>query len=110
MIPEGLLPTLPAPSPAVVADNPKVGVAVTSNCAATLCAALIVTTHSSVPLHPPPLQPENTDPRLSVAVRVTRVFCGKLAGQVAPPSMPEGLLLPLPEPVPGFDTVSAKLG
>ena len=37
------------------------------------CAALIVTTHVPVPLHPAPLQPLNTEPADGLAVRVTIV-------------------------------------
>ena len=40
----------------------------------TVVAAVTVTTQGAVPLHPPPLQPVNTDPTAGVAVSVTVVL------------------------------------
>ena len=94
VIPEGLLVTVPDPAPDFDTVNAKLGI--TSNCAVTLRTALIVTTHCAVPLQPPPDHPVKLDPAPAVAVRVTWVPCWKLAEQVAPQLIPEGLLETLP--------------
>src|SRR5436309_2609295 len=70
-MPAGLLVTVPLPLPVFVTVR-----AYTYNCvkvALTACAAVIVTTHVPVPLHPAPLQPLNTEPADGLAVRVTIV-------------------------------------
>jgi hypothetical protein len=59
-----------------------------------------------VPLHPPPLHPANDELAATVAVRVTRVLGSKLALQVCPQLMPEGLLVTLPFPLPPSTTVN----
>ncbi|PYN24347.1 MAG: hypothetical protein DMD99_11260 [Candidatus Rokuibacteriota bacterium] len=41
--------------------------------ALTTVIAVTLTRHGSVPTHPPPLQPENTEPTAGVAVSVTTV-------------------------------------
>jgi hypothetical protein len=65
----------------------------------------MVTPHVDVPLHPPDHPPNVTlDP--GAAVSVTTVPAEKLATQVVPQLMPEGLLVMLPEPVPEVATVS----
>jgi len=71
-MPEGVLITDPAPAPAGVMVNRKVGVKV----AVTVVAAESVTRHVPVPLHPPPLQPANTPPAAGVAVSTTAVPLG----------------------------------
>jgi hypothetical protein len=63
-----------------------------------------------VPLHTAPLQPVKMDPTLGVAVRVTTVPFTKLAAQVAPQSIPAGLLVTVPVPAPALVTVSANVG
>ena len=78
--------------------------------AVTPCAALSVTVQPPIPLQPPPDQPAKIDPGAAVWVSVTTVPCRKLAEQTAPQSIPEGLLVTVPEPAPDFATVSAKLG
>jgi hypothetical protein len=75
------------------------------NCAVTLFAELIVTTHDPVPVQPP-LQPEKSDPVAGVAANVTLLAEAKLALHVKPQLMPTGLLVTVPVPVPLFDTVS----
>src|SRR5438309_5009428 len=70
-LPAGLLVSVPLPLPVFVTVR-----AYTYNCvkvALTACAAVIVTTHVPVPLHPAPLQPLNTEPADGLAVRVTIV-------------------------------------
>ena len=53
-----------------------------------------------VPLHPP-----NVDPAAGVAVNVTEVPLGKVRLQVAPQSIPAGLLVTVPSPTPFLFTV-----
>src|SRR5206468_4311239 len=74
----------------------------------TVVAAVTVTTQGAVPLHPPPLQPVNTEPTAGVAVNVTGVSEGYEAEQVAPQSMPAGVLVTVPVPVPLGVTVRAR--
>jgi hypothetical protein len=57
-------------------------------------------------LHPPPVQPVKDEFVAAVAVRVTGVPGAKLALQVCPQLIPEGLLVTLPEPVPTNAMVS----
>src|SRR5216684_2353720 len=77
----------------------------TINVAVTDWAAFIVTTQLPVPLHPAPLQPLNADPLAGVAVNVTDVPLANNALHVTPQSMPAGLLLTAPLPLPAFVTV-----
>ena len=74
--------------------------------AVTVVAAVSVIAHVPVPLHPPPLQPVKVEPAAALAVRVTGVPLAKLAEQVAPQSIPAGLLVAVPEPVPAGTIVS----
>ena len=70
--------------------------------ALTLKTALIVTEQvNAVPVQAP-LQPAKLEPEVGVAVRVTTAFCVKDALQVAPQSMPAGLLETVPVPNPDF--------
>lgn len=69
-----------------------------------------VTTHGSVPLHPPPENPPNTWPAAGLAVKVTAAPLAKAAdapGQPGPQSMPAGWLVTVPLPPPAFTTMSA---
>ena len=103
-MPAGSLITVPDPVPLLLTLNWywfKVKVAVTD------LAALIVTTQVPVPVQPSPLQPVNVEPVAVVAVRVTTVPESKIYSQVAPQSMPGGLLVTVPEPVPLRLTVNA---
>src|SRR3989449_1776214 len=65
----GVLFTVPAPAPAVETVRAKTDAKV----AVTVVAAETVATHGAVPLHPPPLQPTNTEPPSGAAVSVTTV-------------------------------------
>ena len=62
------------------------------------------------PLHPPPDHPAKVEPAAAVAVKVIGVPVWKLAVQVAPQLMPDGLLVTVPEPLPAGVTDSMKLG
>src|SRR2546427_401730 len=102
-MPAGLLLTVPLPLPVLV----TVRVYSWVKLALKACAALIVKTHAPVPLHPAPLQPVNTEPLAGAAVKVTDVPLANEALHVAPQSMPAGLLVSVPLPLPVFVTVRA---
>jgi hypothetical protein len=107
LIPDGLLVTVPDPPPVRATDSILV-LWLSLNVAFTLSAALIVTTHVPVPLHPPPDQPEKLDPELAEAVRVTGEFIGNGAAHLlllALQLIPAGLLVTRPAPVPASVTV-----
>jgi len=87
---------MPEPIPPMVTDN----VGSVLKVAVTCWLALNVTTQGPVPLHPPPLQPEKDELAAAAAVRVTTVPGAKLALQVSPQLMPDGLLVTAPWPVP----------
>src|SRR5438445_405221 len=72
--------------------------------AVTLGACVMLTVHVPVPLHPAPLQPPNIKPVSAVAVSVTLVVKSKGALHVMPQSIPAGLLVTVPLPVPAFTT------
>jgi hypothetical protein len=80
--------------------------AVERKVAVTVAAAVMGTVQVPVLEQPPPLQPENVEPGLAVALRVTVLVVGKLAEQVAPQLIPAGALVTVPLPVPLFFTVS----
>jgi hypothetical protein len=50
--------------------------------AVTAVAAVTVTEHPPVPLHPPPLQPPNVEPSAAVAVNATTCPLAKLAEHI----------------------------
>jgi len=103
-IPEGLLVTLPAPAPA--RDTLRTGSAVTTVKVAVAVALFVSeTVQDPVPEHAPD-QPAKVELDDGVAVRVTDVPLSKLALQVAPQLIPDGLLVTVPEPVPLTCTLS----
>src|SRR5882724_5561686 len=106
LMPAGLLVTVPEPAPAGETVRAKVGAKV----AVTLVAAVSVTVQEAVPVQPPPLQPVKAEPRPGLAVSVTEVPLLKVAAHVAPQSMPAGLLVTVPAPVPALAIVSGKVG
>jgi len=53
-----------------------------------------------VPVHPPPDQPENTEPEIAAAVSITEVPELYEAEQVAPQFIPAGEDVTVPVPVP----------
>ena len=107
LIPAGLLVTCPAPLPASATVRDSVSV---EKVADTFSAAIIVTVHVPTPLHPAPFHPEKIDPAAGAADSTTWVPCPKLAAQVAPQLIPDGLLVTMPAPVPPVVTDSMKLG
>jgi len=103
--PAGLLVTVPAPAPALLAVSVKV---CRANVAVTEAAALIVTVQGPVPEQPPPLQPVKVELASGVAVKVTAVPLANGAEHVAPQAIPAGLLVTVPAPAPALVTVRAK--
>jgi len=102
----GTVEGLPGASPIVTGEFPLLNVAVT------LAAALTVTVQVPVPGHPvTPLQPANVDPSEANAVSVTAVPLGKPAEHVVAggQTIPAGLLVTVPDPVPGSVTVKTGL-
>lgn len=96
VMPAGALVTLPFPSPA---RTTVTATGAGANAALTVVAVAIVKVHAPVPEHPPPDQPENTEPAAGVAVSVTLVPAVNVAEQVTPQLMPAGALLTVPLPV-----------
>jgi len=101
LIPAGLLVTLPVPLPDVV----TVSAAPAVNVAVTVSAAVMVSLHVDEPVQAP-LQPPKRSLLPGVALRVTCMFCGKLAVQVPGQLIPAGLLVMVP-PLAG-DAVTAS--
>ena len=75
--------------------------------AVTLWTPPIITVQSPVPVQSP-VQPAKVEPVAAVAVRVTLLPYEKLAPHVPPQSIPAGLLVTVPDPVPAFVTLRAK--
>jgi hypothetical protein len=107
LIPAGALVTVPDPVPASATVNAKLFVLVLK-VAVTVVAAVNVTTHVPVPVHPPPLHPVNVEPSAGLAISVTCVPLAKLAEHVDPQLIPDGLLVTVPDPVPALVTASVK--
>ena len=75
------------------------------NVAVTLAAADMVTVQVPLPVHAP-LHPANAEPEDAAAERVTALPALNDAEQVVPQSMPEGLEVIVPAPLPDFATES----
>jgi len=105
-IPAGALVTVPVPLPASVTVNVKF-VVLLLNMAVTVVAAVNVTEHPAVPLHPAPVQPANVEPAAAVAVSATTCPLAKFATQVGWQAIPAGVLVTVPVPVPVSVTVKA---
>ena len=72
--------------------------------------AFIVTVQLPVPRQlDPPLQPTKDEPAAGVAVSMTTVPLANEATQLAPQSIPAGLLVTEPDPDPFLFTVSVKV-
>src|SRR5215471_13470543 len=91
------------PSALVVAVLVTPRSAATSNVAVTDWLLLFVIVQGPVPEHAPS-QPLKIEPASGVAVSVMLVPATKLLWQKAPQSMPVGLLVTLPVPLPAFTT------
>lgn len=99
LIPAGTLETVPVPDPSETTVS--TGMLWTMlKTAVTFSLALSVTTQVGLLLQPPPVQPAKDEFAAAVAVSVTGVPGLKLALQVCPQLIPDGLLVTLPEPVP----------
>lgn len=93
------------PNPVTVTDRPGLLTPpplppLTSNVAFTAAATAKVTMQSLVPEQPAPDQPTNCEPPAAAAVSVTFVLGAKLSLQSEPQSMPNGLEVTAPEPLP----------
>jgi len=97
--------TIPLPMPALV----TVRVKTREKVAVTVMSAFVVTVQVPVPEQPPPLQPMKTEPASRATPRVTEVPLSKDAEQVPPQSIPAGLLVTVPLPVPALVTVRVKV-
>lgn len=106
LMPTGSLVTEPVPCPPTVTfngcSNPKF--------APTDCGEFIVTVHGSMPVQAGEFHPTNPEPAAGFAVNVTWVPPLKLKTQVAPQSIPGGVLVTVPVPFPEAAIVSAYLG
>ena len=102
-MPDGLLETVPVPVPARLTD--KSGALWEAvNVAVTCWLALIVTVQVELEPLQAPLHPANAEFAAGVAVRVTLLPGSKVALHVWPQSMPAGLLVTVPVPVPARAT------
>src|SRR5690349_20651018 len=104
-MPAGVLVTVPPPVPFLLTFS----VCCTAvNVAVTDLAEVIETVQVFPDDESQPLQLVNVEPALAVAVNVTEVPLAKLAEQVAPQLIPEGLLVTVPVPLPAGVTVKLK--
>src|SRR5580704_16935329 len=74
--------------------------------AVTVVSALSVRAQPSMPLHPPPDQPAKVEPPAAAALNVICVPVSKLAVQVGPQLIPDGVLVTVPAPAPESTTDS----
>lgn len=104
-MPAGLEVMLPRPSPALATVSAKT---CRTKRAVQLRAADIVTVAvGSAPLQSP-LQPANSEPAAGAAVSVALLAAANMAVQLDPQSIPDGLEVTRPLPLPALATVSAK--
>jgi hypothetical protein len=80
-----------------------------ANVAVTLLADVMLTVHCSLPAHAPD-QPVNTLPSPGLAVRVIFVPVWNAAVHAEPQSMPEGVDVIKPNPLPALLIVKLKVG
>jgi hypothetical protein len=104
--PAGVLVTVPRPLPASCTVSCTGTAAALVKVAVTDVAAVGLTVHAAMPLHPPPDHPANTDPELGVAARLIEEPLAKLALHVEPQLIPAGVLVTVPVPLPALVTVS----
>src|SRR5262252_3288960 len=107
-MPAGFDATEPVPLPPLVATVSVY--CCSSKLAVTMAAALSVTVHVLVPLHPLPLHPVKTESALADAVNVTLVPALYVSLQSLPQLMPAGfdVTVPVPEPVLVITSVWAR--
>src|SRR5262249_28729917 len=98
-IPGGFEVTAPSPTPALT----TVSALSDSKVAVTECGTVIVNVQVPVPAQSPD-QPVNVDPAAGLAVSVTDVPWAKECVHVAPQSMPVGVDVTEPVPLPAFAT------
>ena len=103
-MPAGLLVTVPPPVPAFLTVN-IYEVVFKAKVAVTVLVSLMVTAQAPVPLQAPP-QPTKVELGEGSAVRVTTVPGEYVSLQSVPHSIPGGVLVMDPVPVPVLDTVN----
>ncbi len=108
--PDGLLVTLPLPSPVKVTLNELDGGGLETKFALTDAEEERVRVQELVPLQPPPLQPEKIESDAALAKRVIGLSVEKEAVQVLPQFRALGLLVIVPVPSPLLVIVKEKLG
>ena len=104
VIPAGAEVTVPVPAPFLLTVTVKGAGAGRLKVAVTV--VVVDTAQLPVPLHPPLLHPVNTDPAPGVAVNVTVVPPGNRWLQSPPQSMPPGVEVTVPVPVPFLLTIT----
>ena len=105
-IPAGSLVTVPVPLPPFETVSVR-GEGGAVNVAVTAWFTLIVRVHAPVPVQSPD-QPTKVCPATGVAVRMTTVPALKLAEHVVPQSIPGGVLVTAPLPLPALETRSVR--
>ena len=103
LIPIGMLFTVPVPNPVTV----MIKGCTKSNSAPTVTGEFTVRVHGAIPAQKAEFHPANPDPPAGFAVSVTEVPFLKVKPQVLPQSIPAGVLVTLPLPLPEGATVSA---
>lgn len=106
LMPLGLLVTVPPPVPDLVTVTAVLAAALKT----AVTVAFPVTAHITVPEHPPPLHPANTDPGEAEAVSVTDVPASNRLTQAPPQSIPAGVEVTVPAPVPCFLVSTLNVG
>src|SRR5207249_4073633 len=101
LIPAGFEVTVPLPVPALLTARVTL---CSVKVAVTVVAAFKVTEQLPLPVQPPPFQPAKVEPLAGVAVSVTKVPLSNEAEQAAPQSIPGGLEVTVPLPVPSRTT------
>ena len=106
-MPAALLITLPLPSPAGLTVSRGSGVGVFSKLAVTVRLSRGVTVHGRVPLQGEP-HPVKREPAAATASRMTCLPFWKLMAHRRPHTIPAGVLVTVPAPVPVRRTVACS--
>jgi hypothetical protein len=96
--------TVPAPLPALLTVRPYCR---SRNSAVTIVAPFTATSQAPVPAQPPPDQPAKIELAAGAAVSTTAAPGGYSSEQSAPQSIPAGLELTVPAPLPDLTISSA---